>query len=87
MYPLNICTVAKKQVSAADGTVKFLYALHDGDYIESVVMKYKIRLHGLRLFQQVGCKMGCAFCASDPRRLQEEPYRGRDTLAGLHRSA
>ena len=62
-YPLNICTVAKKQVSAADGTVKFLYALHDGDYIESVVMKYKYG-YTLCISSQVGCKMGCVFCAS-----------------------
>lgn len=62
-YPLNICTVAKKQVSAADGTVKFLYALHDGDYIESVVMKYKYG-YTVCVSSQVGCKMGCAFCAS-----------------------
>ena len=58
-YPLNICTVAKKQVSAADGTVKFLYALHDGDYIESVVMKYKYG-YTVCVSSQVGCKMGCA---------------------------
>lgn len=62
-HPLNICTVAKKQVSAADGTVKFLYALHDGDYIESVVMKYKYG-YTVCVSSQVGCKMGCAFCAS-----------------------
>ena len=62
-YPLNICTVAKKQVSVADGTVKFLYALHDGDYIESVVMKYKYG-YTVCVSSQVGCKMGCAFCAS-----------------------
>lgn len=62
-YPLNICTVVKKQVSKEDGTVKFLYALHDGDYIESVVMKYKYG-YTVCVSSQVGCKMGCAFCAS-----------------------
>lgn len=62
-YPLNICTVAKKQVSSTDSTVKFLYALHDGDYIESVVMKYKYG-YTVCVSSQVGCKMGCAFCAS-----------------------
>ena len=62
-YPLNICTVAKKQVSAADGTVKFLYALHDGDYTESVVMKYKYG-YTVCVSSPVGFKMGCAFCAS-----------------------
>lgn len=62
-YPLNICSVAKKQVSSTDSTVKFLYALHDGDFIESVVMKYKYG-YTVCVSSQVGCKMGCAFCAS-----------------------
>lgn len=43
--------------------MKFLYALHDGDYIESVVMKYKYG-YTVCVSSQVGCKMGCAFCAS-----------------------
>ena len=52
-----------KLVSAIDGTVKYLYELHDGNTIESVVMKYK---HGntICVSSQVGCRMGCAFCAS-----------------------
>ena len=55
--------VEKKLVSQIDGTVKYLFALKDGNCIESVVMKYK---HGntICISSQVGCLMGCAFCAS-----------------------
>ena len=53
----------KKLVSAIDGTVKYLFSLRDGNCIESVVMKYK---HGntICISSQVGCRMGCRFCAS-----------------------
>ena len=49
--------------SQIDGTVKYLYELHDGEFIESVLMKYK---HGYSvcISTQVGCRMGCSFCAS-----------------------
>ncbi len=59
----HIPTIEKKLVSAIDGTVKYLFALNDGNCIESVVMKYK---HGntICISSQVGCLMGCAFCAS-----------------------
>ncbi len=55
--------IEKKLVSKLDGTVKYLFRLHDGAYIESVLMKYK---HGntLCISSQVGCRMGCRFCAS-----------------------
>ena len=55
--------IAKKLVSAIDGTVKYLYRLYDGEYIESVLMKYE---HGYTVCvsTQVGCRMGCKFCAS-----------------------
>ena len=55
--------VLEKHVSRIDGTVKYLFALHDGECIESVFMKYK---HGntLCISSQVGCLMGCRFCAS-----------------------
>lgn len=49
--------------SALDGTVKFLYRLLDGHLIEGVLMRYKYG-HTLCLSTQVGCRMGCAFCAS-----------------------
>ena len=55
--------VEKKLVSAIDGTVKYLFSLYDGACIESVFMRYK---HGntLCISSQVGCRMGCRFCAS-----------------------
>ena len=55
--------VEERLVSAIDGTVKYLFALHDGACIESVLMKYK---HGntICISSQVGCLMGCKFCAS-----------------------
>ncbi len=55
--------VELKLVSSIDGTVKYLFRLHDGACIESVLMKYK---HGntLCISSQVGCLMGCRFCAS-----------------------
>ena len=56
-------TVARKQVSARDGTIKYLWQLSDGNCIETVLMRYK---HGntVCISCQVGCRMGCAFCAS-----------------------
>ena len=55
--------VELKLVSKIDGTVKYLFRLHDGACIESVLMKYK---HGntICISSQVGCRMGCRFCAS-----------------------
>ncbi len=55
--------VIEKKVSQEDGTTKYLYKLHDGNIIEGVVMNYK---HGntICVSTQVGCRMGCAFCAS-----------------------
>ncbi len=55
--------VEKKLVSRIDGTIKYLFRLYDGAFIESVLMKYK---HGntLCISSQVGCRMGCRFCAS-----------------------
>ncbi len=62
-YQIGNLACAQKQVSKNDGTVKFLFSLSDGNYIESVFMKYK---HGntLCISSQVGCAMGCTFCAS-----------------------
>ncbi len=59
----RIPTVEDKQVSREDGTIKYLFRLIDGHCIESVFMRYK---HGntLCISSQVGCRMGCKFCAS-----------------------
>ncbi|MBE6772405.1 MAG: 23S rRNA (adenine(2503)-C(2))-methyltransferase RlmN [Ruminococcaceae bacterium] len=62
-FPLYNCEIARKQVSKIDNTVKYLFKLHDGDFVESVVMKYKYG-YTICVSSQVGCKMGCAFCAS-----------------------
>lgn len=55
--------IAKKLTSAIDGTVKYLFELSDGNCVESVVMRYE---HGttICISTQVGCRMGCRFCAS-----------------------
>ena len=55
--------VERKLVSAVDGTVKLLFSLADGNCVESVIMKYE---HGntICISSQVGCRMGCRFCAS-----------------------
>ena len=56
-------TVERKQVSQMDGTIKYLWRLSDGNCVESVLMRYH---HGnsVCISSQVGCAMGCAFCAS-----------------------
>ena len=62
-FELPALTMVKKQVSAVDGTVKLLWRLPDGESVETVLMRYK---HGdtVCISSQVGCRMGCAFCAS-----------------------
>ena len=57
------CTINTKLVSKIDDTVKYLFTLSDGEYVESVVMKYKYG-YSICISTQVGCKMGCTFCAS-----------------------
>ena len=55
--------VERKQVSRLDGTIKYLWRLADGNCVETVLMRYH---HGntVCISSQVGCRMGCAFCAS-----------------------
>ena len=55
--------IERKLVSAVDGTVKYLFALSDGHCVESVVMSYE-HGHTICISSQVGCRMGCRFCAS-----------------------
>ena len=63
VFEIRLPTISKKLVSSIDGTVKYLFKLIDGEYIESVFMRYE---HGntLCISSQVGCRMGCKFCAS-----------------------
>lgn len=62
-YYISGCSIEDKFVSKIDDTVKYLFRLNDGEYIESVVMKYKYG-YTICVSSQVGCKMGCTFCAS-----------------------
>lgn len=61
-YIFNV-TIEKKLVSAYDDTIKYLFRLDDGEYIESVLMHYH---HGwtICISTQAGCRMGCTFCAT-----------------------
>ena len=62
-YHLYAPKVLQKQVSKLDGTIKYLWELYDGNAVETVVMSYQ---HGntVCVSCQVGCRQGCAFCAS-----------------------
>lgn len=62
-WPLPVLKIVKKYESAVDGTIKYLFELGDSHIIESVLMRYK---HGnsICISSQVGCRMGCRFCAS-----------------------
>lgn len=62
-YILYRPKVLSKQVSKIDGTIKYLWELRDGNAVETVVMSYR---HGntVCVSSQVGCRQGCAFCAS-----------------------
>ena len=70
-YYINSLTIIKKLVSKIDGTQKYLLRLADNNCVEAVLMKYKYG-NSVCISTQVGCRMGCKFCAS--------------TLAGLVRS-
>lgn len=61
-YTISNFNIIEKQVSS-DGTIKYLFDILDGNAIETVLMEYK---HGrtICVSSQVGCKMGCKFCAS-----------------------
>jgi len=63
MCRLSGLNAVRRQISQADGTVKYLWELQDGNCIETVLMRYR---HGntVCISSQVGCRMGCAFCAS-----------------------
>ena len=62
-YEILPVTMLERQQSKIDGTNKFLFQLYDGNVVESVLMRYK---HGnsVCISSQVGCRMGCRFCAS-----------------------
>lgn len=60
---ISVANIEKKLVSSYDDTVKYLFRFHDGECVESVVMKYRYG-YSICVSTQVGCKMGCTFCAT-----------------------
>ena len=62
-YYISVATIEKKFVSTYDNTIKYLFRFPDGEHVESVLMDYH---HGrsVCISTQVGCKMGCTFCAT-----------------------
>lgn len=62
-YEIKNCEIERKLVSKLDGTVKYLFRLNDGEFVESVLMKYKYG-YTVCVSSQVGCNMKCSFCAS-----------------------
>ena len=62
-YPIHPPKVVRKQESARDGTIKYLWELSDGNCVETVLMRYNYG-NTVCISTQVGCRMGCAFCAS-----------------------
>lgn len=63
IYYISVASIEKKLVSCYDDTIKYLYRLHDGIFVEAVLMSYH---HGytMCISTQAGCKMGCTFCAT-----------------------
>ncbi len=80
-YPIHPPKVVRKQESARDGTIKYLWQLRDGNCVETVLMRYHYG-NTVCISTEVGCGMGCAFCASTigglVRRL--EPYEMLDEV-------
>ena len=80
-YPIHVPKVVRKQESSRDGTIKYLWELADGNCVETVLMRYHYG-NTVCISPEVGCRMGCAFCASTlgglVRRL--EPYEMLDQV-------
>ena len=62
-YPICPPTVVRRQESSRDGTIKYLWELGDGNCVETVLMRYRYG-NTVCISTEVGCPMGCAFCAS-----------------------
>ena len=80
-YPLHIPKVVRRQESQRDGTIKFLWELSDGNCVETVLMRYHYG-NTVCISTEVGCRMGCAFCASTLGGLVRklEPYEMLDQV-------
>ena len=80
-FPIQPPEVVRKQESQKDGTIKYLWKLQDGNCVETVLMRYHYG-NTVCISTEVGCRMGCAFCASTlgglVRRL--EPYEMLDQV-------
>ena len=80
-YPIHAPEVVRRQESKKDGTIKYLWKLHDGNCVETVLMRYRYG-NTVCISTEVGCRMGCEFCASTigglVRRL--EPYEMLDEV-------
>lgn len=62
-HPIQAPEVVRKQTSQRDGTIKYLWRLRDGNCVETVLMRYHYG-NTVCISTEVGCRMGCAFCAS-----------------------
>ena len=80
-YPLYTPKVVRKQESQKDGTIKYLWELSDGNCVETVLMRYHYG-NTVCISTEVGCRMGCAFCASTIGGLVRklEPYEILDQV-------
>ena len=80
-YPLSAPKVVRKQESQKDGTIKYLWELSDGNCVETVLMRYHYG-NTVCISTEVGCRMGCAFCASTLGGLVRklEPYEMLDQV-------
>ena len=80
-YPINAPEVVRRQESARDGTIKYLWRLSDGNCVETVLMRYNYG-NTVCISTEVGCRMGCAFCASTIGGLVRklEPYEMLDEV-------
>ena len=80
-YPILPPEVVRKQESARDGTIKYLWRLSDGNCVETVLMRYNYG-NTVCISTEVGCRMGCSFCASTIGGLVRklEPYEMLDEV-------
>ena len=80
-YPICAPQVVRKQESQKDGTIKYLWQLTDGNCVETVLMRYHYG-NTVCISTEVGCRMGCAFCASTIGGLVRklEPYEMLDEV-------
>ena len=80
-HPICAPSVVRKQESQKDGTIKYLWELSDGNCVETVLMRYHYG-NTVCISTEVGCRMGCAFCASTLGGLVRklEPYEMLDQV-------